>query len=154
MAATTGFTSIGALLKLGDAASPETFNEIGNTTSFTLNQTADQIDATHLSSTSGYREFKQGYKAATVTFEGHFDPDNTTQDDAVGIIAAFNAGTARNFKADFSAADNNGVGKPSTDPVCSFSGVVTEFTVNAPTGDMVTYSGTISMSSSPTWGAS
>lgn len=154
MAATTGFTSIGALLKLGDAASPESFNEIGNTTSFTLNQTADQIDATHLSSTSGYREFKQGYKSATVTFEGHFDPDNTTQDDATGIVAAFNAGTSRNFKADFSAADNNGVGKPTTDPVCSFSGVVTEFTVNAPTGDMVTYSGTISMSSSPTWGAS
>jgi len=151
MAATTGFTSIGALLKIGDAASPETFSEIGNTTNFTLNQTADQIDATHLSSTSGYREFKQGYKTATVTFEGHFDPDNSTQDDATGVVAAFNAGTSRNFKADFSAADNNGVGKPATDPVCSFSGVVTEFTVNAPTGDMVTYSGTISMSSSPTW---
>lgn len=154
MTATTGFTSIGALLKLGDAASPETFNAIGNTTSFTLNQTADQIDATHLDSTSGYREFKQGYKTATVTFEGHFDPDAATQDDATGIVAAFNAGTSRNFKADFAAADNNGVGKPSTDPVCSFSGVITEFTVNVPTGDMVTYSGTISMSSSPTWGAS
>lgn len=153
MTATTGFTSIGALLKLGDAASPETFNEIGNTTNFTLQQTADQIDATHLSSTSGYREFKQGYKTATVTFSGHFDPDNASQDDATGIVAAFNAGTSRNFKADFSAADNNGVGKPATDPVCSFSGVVTEFSIDTPTGDMVTYSGTISMSSSPTWGA-
>lgn len=151
MTATTGFTSIGALLKLGDAASPETFNAIGNTTNFTLQQTADQIDATHLDSTSGYREFKQGYKTASVTFQGHFDPDNTTQDDATGILAAFNAGTSRNFKADFSAADNNGVGKPSTDPVCSFSGVVTEFSIDTPTGDMVTYSGTISMSSSPTW---
>lgn len=153
MTATTGFTSIGALLKLGDAASPETFNEIGNTTNFTLQQTADQIDATHLSSTSGYREFKQGYKTATVTFQGHFDPDNTTQDDATGIVAAFNAGTPRNFKADFSGADNNGSGKPSTDPVCSFSGVVTEFSIDTPTGDMVTYSGSISMSSSPTWAA-
>jgi predicted secreted protein len=151
MAATTGFTSIGALLKIGDAGSPETFSEIGNTTNFTLQQTADQIDATHLSSTSGYREFKQGYKSSTVTFEGHFDPDNSTQDDASGVMAAFNAGTSRNFKADFSAADNNGVGKPSTDPVCSFSGVVTELSINAPTGDMVTYSGTISMSSAPTW---
>ena len=151
MTATTGFTSIGALLKMGDAASPETFNEIGNTTNFTLTQSADQIDATHLSSTSGYREFKQGYKSATVSFEGHFDPDNTTQGDTNGVIAAFNAGTARNFKADFSAADNAGSGAPTSEGVCSFSGVITEFTVNTPTGDMVTFTGTISMSSSPAW---
>jgi len=151
MTATTGFTSIGALLKLGDAASPESFNEIGNVTNFTLTQSADQIDATHLSSTSGYREFKQGYKSASVSFEGHFDPDNTTQGDTNGIIAAFNAGTARNFKADFSAADNAGSGAPTSEGVCSFSGVITEFTVNTPTGDMVTFTGTISMSSSPAW---
>lgn len=151
MTATTGFTSIGALLKMGDAASPETFNEIGNTTNFTLQQTADQIDATHLSSTSGYREFKQGYKTASVSFAGHFDPDNTTQGDTSGVIAAFNAGTARNFKADFTAADNGGSGAPTSEGVCSFSGVITEFSIDTPTGDMVTYSGTISMSSSPAW---
>lgn len=153
MPVTTGFTSIGALLKMGDAGSPETFNEIGNTTSFTLNQAADQIDATHLSSTSGYREFKAGYKTATVSFEGHFDPDHTTQNDTTGIIAAFDGGDTRNFKADFSAADNAGSGAPTTDPICTFSGVITEFTITAPTGDMVTYTGSISMSSAPAWGS-
>ena len=152
MVATTGFTGIGAALKLGDAASPEAFNAIGNTTSFTIEQQADQVDATHLGSTSGFREFKQGFKNATVSFEGHFDPDNTSQDDATGIMAAFIGGTARNFKADFSAADNNGVGKPATDPVCSFSGVMTQLSINTAEG-MVTYTGQISLSSSPTWGA-
>jgi hypothetical protein len=150
MVATTGFTGIGALLKLGDAVSPETFNPIGNTTTFSIEQQADQVDATHLGSTSGFREYKQGFKAATVSFEGHFDPDNTTQDDATGIMAAFQGGTARNFKADFSAADNNGVGKPATDPVCSFSGVMTQLSINVSEG-MVTYTGQISLSSSPTW---
>lgn len=152
MVATTGFTGIGAALKLGDAASPEAFTAIGNTTSFTIEQQADQVDATHLQSTSGFREYKQGFKAATVSFEGHFDPDNTTQNDATGIMAAFQAGTSRNFKADFSAADNAGVGAPSTDPVCSFSGVMTQLSINVAEG-MVTYTGQISLSSSPTWGA-
>lgn len=152
MVATTGFTGIGAALKLGDAGSPEAFAAIGNTTSFTIEQQADQVDATHLQSTSGFREYKQGFKAATISFEGHFDPDNTTQDDSTGVMAAFAAGTARNFKADFSAADNNGVGKPSTDPVCSFSGVMTQLSINVSEG-MVTYTGQISLSSSPTWAA-
>lgn len=152
MTATTGMTGIGAALKLGDAASPETFNVIGNTTSFSIEQTADQVDATHLQSTSGFREFKQGFKSATVSFEGHFDPDNTSQNDATGILAAFAAGTARNFKADFSAADNAGVGAPTVDPVCTFSGVLTQNSINVAEG-MVTYTGQISLSSAPTWGA-
>ncbi|MBZ9759495.1 phage tail tube protein [Mesorhizobium sp. CA8] len=152
MTQTTGFTGIGAALKLGDAASPETFNVIGNTTSFSIEQQADQVDATHLQSTSGFREYKQGFKAATVSFEGHFDPDNTSQDDSTGVMSAFAAGTSRNFKADFSAADNNGAGKPATDPVCSFSGVITQLSINVAEG-MVTYQGQISLSSAPTWGA-
>lgn len=152
MVATTGFTGIGAALKLGDGASPEVFTHIGNTTSFSIEQTADQIDATHLQSTSGFREYKQGFKSVTISFEGHFDPDHPQQNDATGIMAVFAAGTERNFKADFSAADNNGVGKPSTDPVCSFSGVVTQLSINTAEG-MVTYTGQISPSSSPTWGA-
>lgn len=153
MVATTGFTGIGAALKLGDAASPETFNAIGNVTSFVIENQADQVDATHLQSTSGFREYKQGFKSATVNFELHFDPDNTSHDDATGLMAAYNGGTQRNFKADFSAADNNGIGKPATDPICTFSGVITALSVNVAEG-MVTGSGTISLSSAPTWGAS
>jgi hypothetical protein len=153
MTATTGFTGIGAALKLGDAASPESFNAIGNTTSFSIEQQADQVDATHLLSTSGFREYKQGFKAATVSFEGHFDPDNTTQDPSTGVMKAFADGTSRNFKADFSNADNGGSGKPSTNPICSFSGVITQLTINTQEG-MVTYQGQISLSSSPTWGNS
>jgi hypothetical protein len=153
MVATSGMTGIGAALKLGDASSPETFNAIGNTTNFGLEQTADQVDATHLLSTSGRREYKQGFKATVVNFEGHFDPDNTTHDDATGMMAAYDAGTSRNFKADFSAADNNGTGKPATDPVCSFSGVITQLSISVSEG-MVTWNGQISVNSALTWGAS
>lgn len=152
MTATTGFTGIGAALKLGNNASPETFTHIGNTTSFSIEQTADQVDATHLQSTSGFREYKQGFKSSTVSFEGHFDPDHAQQDDSTGLLAVYAAGSERNFKADFSAADNNGVGKPSTNPICTFAGVVTQLTVNAAEG-MVTFTGQISLSSAPTWGA-
>src|SRR5688572_24654951 len=106
MVATTGFTGIGAALKIGDGASPEVFTAIGNVTSFGIEQNADQIDATHLGSTSGFREFKQGFKSATVNFELHFDPDHPSQDDASGLMAAFEDGTEYNYKADFSAADN------------------------------------------------
>lgn len=152
MTATTGMTGIGAALKMGDAGSPEVFTVIGNTTSFGIEQTADQVDATHLQSTSGFREFKQGFKSATTPFEGHFDPDNQSQDPSVGLLKAYADGTARNFKADFSAADNNGVGKPSTYSVCSFTGVITQLTVNVSEG-MVTWQGQISYSSAPTWAA-
>ena len=152
MTATTGFTGVGAALKLGDTTSPEVFTAIGNVTSFGLEQTADQIDATHLGSTSGFREFKQGFKAATANFEIHFDPDHATHNDAAGLLKAFADGTERNFKADFSAADNNGVGKPSTDPICTFAGVITQLSVSVTEG-MVTGSGQISLSSAPTWGA-
>ena len=153
MTATTGFTGIGAALKLGDAASPETFNPIGNTTSFSIEQQADQVDATHLLSTSGFREYKQGFKAATVSFEGHFDPDNSTQSTTNGVMKAFQDGTSRNFKADFSGADNAGAGAPTVTPVCSFSGVITQLTINTQEG-MVTYQGQISLSSAPTWAVS
>ena len=152
MVATTGMTGIGAKLKLGDAASPETFNAIGNVTSITANQAADQIDATHLLSTTGFREFKQGFKTFSVDFELHFDPDNTTQDDATGLQAAYIAGSTRNYKIDFASADNAGVGAPTTDPVCTFSGVLTNFSFNVTEG-MVTGSGTISSSANPSWGA-
>jgi len=152
MPATTGFTSIGAQLKLGDGSGPpEVFTHIGNTINFSLEQSADQIDATHLMSTSGYREYKQGFKTATVNFEGHFDPDNPQQDATDGILGLFASGAPSNFQADFSGADNGGVGAPTTLPICSFAGVITNFTINAPTGDMVTYSGTISMASDPVW---
>ena len=152
MTATTGFTGIGATLKMGTSNSPDQYFAIGNVTSFTIEQTADQIDATHLQSTSGYREYKQGFKAATVSFEGHFDPDNTTHDDSSGLLAAFAAGSTRYFKADFSAADNNGSGKPATDPICTFEGIVTQLSVNTAEG-MVTMTGQISLASAPTWGA-
>ena len=153
MVATTGFTGIGALLKMGDGASPETFTAIGNVTSFGLEQTADQVDATHLASTSGYREYKQGFKSATANFELHFDPDNATHNDTNGLLGAFEDGSTVNFKADFAAADNGGTGAPATDPVCTFAGIVTALSINVSEG-MVTGSGTISMASSPTWGAS
>lgn len=152
MPATTGFTSIGAQLKLGNGATPtEVFTHIGNTTTFNLEQTADQIDATHLMSTSGYREYKAGYKSATVTFEAHFDPDNDQQKPPNGILGLFESGATANFQVDFTGADNGGSGAPVTLPICAFSGVITQFTVNAPAGEMVGMSGTISMSSSPVW---
>jgi hypothetical protein len=153
MVATTGFTGIGATLKLGDGVTPtEGFTSIANITSFNLNSEADQVDATHLLSTSGYREYKPGFKRFSVDFEYHFDPDNPSQDDTNGILSLYDSGESRNYKADFAGADNGGTGAPTANAVCSFSGVVTAHSVAVSEG-MVTGTGTISASSSPTWGA-
>ena len=153
MTATTGFTGIGALLKLGDGTTPtEVFTAIGNVTSFTINQQADQIDATHLASTSGFREYKQGFKSATVDFELHFDPDNAQHTTPDGLLGLYETGASNNYKADFTGADNGGVGAPSTLAVCDFAGIITALSVNVSEG-MVTGSGTISMASAPVWAA-
>lgn len=152
MTATTGYTGIGTLLKMGDGASPEVFTAVANVVTLSVPQTAGEVDATHLASTSGFREYKQGFKDATVSGTLHFDPDNTTHDDSSGIMAAFVNGTSKNFKLDFSAADNNGAGKPATDPIMSFSGVLTELSINVDE-NMVAASFSIRLSSSPTWGA-
>lgn len=152
MTATTGFTGIGAALKMGDAASPEVFTAIGNLTTFGMDIQADDVDATHLQSTSGFREYKQGFKNVTVPFEGHFDPDNATHNDSVGLLSKISSGASGNFKADFSAADNNGSGKPSTDPIATFAGVLTNLSINVSEG-MVTVSGSLRVSGQPTWGA-
>ncbi len=127
MTATTGFTSIGAQLKRAGV-------HIGNTTSFAPAFTADQIDATHLQSTSGFREFKQGYKSGTCTFSGHYDPDNSSQDPSTGLLADFISGASATYKADFTTADNAGSGAPSTYGVLTFTAVITEFSIDAPTG--------------------
>lgn len=154
MTATTGFTSIGTLLKMGNAASPEVFATVANVTSLSIPQTAGEIDATHLASTSGYKEYKAGYKDGTVSGTIHFDPDNTTHDDSAGLMSKFVSGASTNFKLDFSAADNNGSGKPATDPIMSFTGVLTELSISAETESMVTASFSIRISSAPTWGSS
>jgi len=153
MAVTTGFTGIGALLKIGDGGGPEVFTAIGNITQFGIAQQANEVDATHLDSTSGFREYKQGFKDVTVTFQGHFDPDNVTQDDTDGLMSMFNSGDSANFKADFTNADNGGAGAPTSNGVASFGAVLTGLDVNVDEG-MVTISGTLRLSSVITWGAS
>jgi hypothetical protein len=152
MTATTGFTGIGAALKMGDGASPEVFTAIGNITTTGMNIQADEVDATHLQSTSGFREYKQSFKNVTVPFEGHFDPDNATHNDSVGLLSKISSGAAGNFKLDFSAADNNGVGKPTTDPIATFAGILTGLDINVSEG-MVTVSGNFRVTGQPTWGA-
>ena len=153
MVATTGFVGIGALLKLGDGTTPtEVFTAIGNTVSFNMNLTADQIDATHLASTSGWREYKQGFKSATVDFNVHFDPDNPQHDATDGLWSLFNSGATANFKADFTGADNGGEGAPTTLSVLSFAGKITALSISVAEG-MVTGDGTVSMASDPVWGA-
>lgn len=154
MAATTGFTNIGVTLKLGDGATSETFNAVANVASYSLNQEADLIDATHLGSTSGFREFKQGFKSGTLDFEAHFDPDDSTQSDSSGLLAEYANGTASNWKLDFSAADNGGSGAPSTDPIASFAAILTQATINGDPDGMSLFQGQLTITGAVTWGSS
>lgn len=155
MPATTGMTTIGVVLRMGDGATPtEVFTAVANVVSVDMGRTAGEIDATHLGSTSGYKEFRQGFKTGSVDFEIHFDPDNTTHNDATGLESVYNAGTPTNFKLDLSAADNGGAGAPTTDPVATFEAVILDFSISAQVEDMVRASLSMRITGPVTWGAS
>ncbi len=92
---TEAMSAQGAYFATGDGASPEVFTEfqeakvIGGP-----NETADELEATHLRSPSGYREFLQSFKdGGEITIEANFIPGDATQ---VAMDADFTSGTTKN----------------------------------------------------------
>jgi hypothetical protein len=107
MTASTGFVGRGTVLKIGDGASPEVFSTVVNVSNINITgRTANEVDFTHLASSSGYAEFRQGTKdPGEISMTVHFDPAAATHGSSgVGILALFNAGTLFNFKIDFAGA--------------------------------------------------
>jgi hypothetical protein len=107
MAASTGKRGIGVTFAIGNAASPEVFAVVANVESINWSgREAEEVEKTHLGSTSGYREFLQGFKdPGTIELVLHFDPGHASQaNSGVGILALFNSGDEFNFELDFADA--------------------------------------------------
>lgn len=103
MAESSGKTGKGIAFKLSDGLSPAVFVAVANVT--TINFTgrdAEEIDFTHLSSGSGFREFRQGFKdGGTIGIEYHFTPTEESHRD---LLAAWLDGTILDWQIDYTAA--------------------------------------------------
>ena len=141
MAATTGTSGFGTLLKAGNGGSPtETFTTIAEIKSISGPQLSiEMIDATHMESPSSYREMKPSFKdGGEVTFDVNFLPANATH---TALTTDFEAKTLRNFKITW---PNTGA------TVWSFSAYVTGFQPSAAIDDMLSASVTLKISGAVT----
>lgn len=125
-------------LKVGDQASPEVFNAIGEIRSISgPSGSAAEIDVTNLDSTA--REFRLGLPdegSVNVTFA--YDPDDTYQEVLRSIRAAR---TSRNFKIEL--ADS----PPTT---FSFVAYCTEFSLDTSVDEVVLVTATLRITGSVT----
>lgn len=103
MGESTGKTGRGVTLSISDGTSPAVYTQIANVTSINLSgRDADEIDFTHLGSTGGFREFRQGFKdGGTISFDMHFTPTEVSH---VDLLALWLAGTTVDWKIDYSGA--------------------------------------------------
>lgn len=105
MAASTGNTGKGVSFQIDLVASPVTWITIANVRSINpAGKSADEIDFTHLGSTGGYREFRQGFKdAGTINIEYHFNIGEVSHIGTNGLLGLFNSGVNFNWRVNFAA---------------------------------------------------
>lgn len=103
MTASSGKTGRGVKLKISDGTSPTTYIEVANVTSINFSgRDAEEIDFTTLSSTGGFREYRQGFKdGGSIGFEYHFTPTETSHLD---LLELWLSGATIDWLIDFSGA--------------------------------------------------
>lgn len=105
MTTSTGKTGQGVTFEISDGASPSpNWTAVANVRSINpTGKQADEIDFTHLASTGGYREFRQGFKdGGTINLEFHFSPLETTQVGTGGLLDKFNNSVVFTWRINFS----------------------------------------------------
>lgn len=112
MAATEAQIGYATLLKLGNGSSPETFTTIAEVRDISgFGYTLDELEATHMESPNGYKEYVAGLKDGdTMTVAC-----NMIRSNAIDTKVVWDAGLRRNFELNF----------PSTLPDYDFSAVPT-----------------------------
>lgn len=133
MAATTGTSGFGTLLKRGDGATSETFTTIAEVTNISgPSESLETIDATHMESPNSYREYIPSLlDSGEVSLDLNFLPGNTSQ---TGLRTDMQNRTRRNFEMVFT---DSGTSK------YSFSAYVTGFEVSAQIDDKLSASATL-----------
>lgn len=91
MALSVGFTTFGALLAVGDGASPETFTNVAEVTNVKLpSQDRGQVEFTHHESPNEHRELKAGLRTSgPCQFTINYIPDNATHQNVSGGLLFF-----------------------------------------------------------------
>jgi hypothetical protein len=123
-----------AQLKLGDGASPETFQSVAHVRSIQPgNMTTELIDVTHLRSPEAHREKIAGLRdSGPFAIEGIWVPNDESQSNTGGGSGSFTGGglaalarsrEERNWVIEFAVAQ---FGSPALE--WPFSGIVTNFT--------------------------
>lgn len=117
----------------GGAAGTEAFTTIAEITGFSGPQNQQElIDATHLESTDGFREYLPGLRdGGSITFSGNYLPTNANQ---LQLSTDLIDGTRRNYRVVWSDAGQT------TD---EFGGYVVGFTPSAQLGDKLSFDGEI-----------
>lgn len=106
MPESTGKTGRGITFELEDNESPTGWLAIANATSINITgMNAEEVDFTHLGSSGGFREFRQGFKdPGTVAVEYHFTP---TEPSHVQLLEDWLDGTVKNWRINYTGAGWN-----------------------------------------------
>lgn len=141
MAATTGTTGFGTLLARGNGATSETFTTVAEVRSIRgPGQSLELVDATHMESPSGFREWLASFKdGGEVTFQVNFLPANATH---TGLYTDHAAKTKRNFRITW----------PNTAGTkCTFAAFITGLSPSASVGEMLLNDVTLRITGAVTW---
>lgn len=132
----------GTYLTIGDGASPEQFTEIPECKTIPGPAgTSDELDATHLRSTGGYREYKQSFKDNDdMTLECNYVPGDPVQ---ASLRADYLTGVVRHFVKHY--PDN------STD---AFSAYVKSASSPAAVGELISFTVTLRVTGAPVFTSS
>lgn len=136
MAASTAQTGFSATFAIGDGEASETFTVVAEVTSVTPpGYSRDALEATHLTSDDGYREYIAGLRdGGEATISGNHLAANRT-----AMIAAVDAGL-QNYRI----ADPDG-------DTYTFAGIVTAYQPGEMTpGDVIGFTATVKVSGKPT----
>lgn len=146
MVATTGKAGRGALLKMGDAGSPEVFTSVANIASVNgPNESMTMLDGTHLNSGEFMEKIPGMKDGGQVTLTCHFDPTNATHDATTGLKQKFDDKELTNFKIDLS-----GVGW-TTNNLISFAAYVNLGAISLAPNEIITRDVTLEVSGAVTW---
>lgn len=139
---TQAFIGHGAEIAVG-SGSPVQYAAIGEVTSISGPSLArDAIDATHMASPGGWREFIPGLKdGGEITIEFNFVPGSQSYAD---LQAAFNSSDAVPFRLTFPD------GSPGT--TWTFDGIVTGLESDMPVDDKATGTMTVKLTGEPNFG--
>jgi len=115
MTATAAQTGYGATLGIGNGATPPVYTVVAEVTALKgLKQSRDQIEATHLLSPGGYKEFIGGMKDfAALTAAINYVPGGAAE---TALLAAFGTQANKPYQITFPGGGT-----------WSFSGVMTEY---------------------------